>query len=277
MIDYSVRLTKRFAILLPGILIAYVSVRKIFPLFDKQLPLALAIFFTYVLGAYVLIPALIRVIRILFPPRHLPLYCVTPDGFASDPLNIGVIGSKAELVAVMEAAGWFVADPHTLSYVVRQIYSALFNRPYATAPMSRLYLFGRKQDIGFEIPVEGTRGQRHHVRFWATTYDKGKPISPATMHWQDRKIRAMGGDLLWIGAASRDTGFNFIRHNVQITHMIDPNTNKERQLIVDSLRAADRVQDVQQVRLGKAYRLINRVWLGHLKADGNMAVVFLKA
>src|SRR5271156_4363956 len=97
MMEFALRAAKRFAVLLPGIVIAYFSVRDIFPYFHRGLPLSLAILATYALAAYGLIPAIIRVLRIVRPPDHLPLYCVTPDGFASDPLNIGVIATRRGL------------------------------------------------------------------------------------------------------------------------------------------------------------------------------------
>jgi len=95
MISFSWRLLKRFAVLVPGIIIAYISVRKVFPAIDRHVPYdGLAILLTYIIAAYILLPALIRLWRILFPPKHLPLYCITPDGFASDPVNIGIIATR---------------------------------------------------------------------------------------------------------------------------------------------------------------------------------------
>jgi len=207
MIDYVVRSFKRFAVLIPGIVIAYLSIHSIFPVFDKRLPLALAIFLTYVLGAYLLIPAAIRFLRIFFPARHLPLYCVTPDGFASDPINVGVLGTRTQLIKAMETAGWHVADKHSARNVLHELWSAAFNHPYPTAPMSNLYLFGRHQDIGFEIPIPGERGHRHHVRFWATTYKNDKPLGVDSIRWDERRSERHGGNLLWLGAASRDVGY----------------------------------------------------------------------
>ena len=119
MIQYFLRLAKRFAVLVPGLVIAYFSVRNIFPYFDKRLPLGFAILFTYGLGAYVLAPALIRLYRIIWPAKHLPLYCVTPDGFASDPLNIGLIGTRQQVIKAMDKAGWYQAEPHNLRNIIR--------------------------------------------------------------------------------------------------------------------------------------------------------------
>lgn len=275
MIDYVLRLAKRFAVLVPGIIIAYFLVHNIFPVVDKRLPLAIAILFTYILGAYVLIPAAIRVARIFFPARHLPMYCVTPDGFASDPLNIAIFGSKRRLVRSMRAAGWYVADQHSWRNIIHAVTSAILNRPYPTAPMSNLYLFGRKQDIGFEIPIPNERGHRHHVRFWATTYENTGDLTAKKIGWLERKDRLQGSDLLWVGAASRDVGFAVIKHNVQITHMIAPDTASERDLIVKGLEEAGLVAGVQDIRLGRAYKLANRALGGHLRSDGKLRVVKL--
>lgn len=276
MIQYSLRFLKRFIVLVPGIIIAYFSVRNIFPYFDRRLPLSLAIFATYALAAYVLIPAIIRLLRIVLPVSHLPLYCVTPDGFASDPLNVGIIGTRRELITSMEAAGWHVADRHSLRNVARMIVSAAVGHTYRNAPVSSMFLFGRKQDIAFEIPLEGGVGKRHHVRFWATTYEETDPLSVHNIAWHHRRAHVYGDNLLWVGAASLDVGINFIRHNFQVTHMIDPDTDSERELIVKQLRAIRRVEKVSDIRLDNPYRLINRVWRGYLQTDGKMSIVRLR-
>lgn len=276
MIDYAWRFCKRFAVLIPGIIIAYFSVRDVFPYFDKRLPLGIAIFVTYVLGAYVLIPALIRLIRIVRPARHLPLYCVTPDGFASDPVNIGIIGSRHQLQKAMQAAGWHEADPRSIRSLLRQGLSVLFGWNYDSAPVSSLFLFGRKQDIAFEIPVPETTGGRHHIRFWATTFNNKKRLSVHSIHWHRRRMHMRGDRLLWVGAASLDIGIAPIRHNLQITHMVHPDTNAERELIVQGLQKAGLATKLTTLRLRRPYRLANRAWRSSLHTDGKMVVLELK-
>lgn len=278
MIKYPLRLAKRFAVLLPGLIVAYFAVKTVFPFVDHKLRLgdALSILVTYVIAAYVLIPSLIRAWRILRPVRHVPLYCVTPDGFASDPLNVGIIGTRQQLMRAMEKAGWYVADPHSPRYLVRHVFSIVFGRQYPTAPVSSLYLFGRKQDIAFEIPFEGGPANRHHIRFWATTFEKKRPLTIKSIHWHHRRSHIQDDEVLWVGSASLDVGINLIRHNLQFTHMIDPDTNQERELIVDQLQAQKLVRKVETVRLGQPYRLINRVWKGSLHTDGKMSVVSLR-
>lgn len=277
MIQYILRLVKRFAVLIPGVFIAYVSVMEVFPYFDNRLPLGLAILITYALGAYVMAPALVRLFRIFHPADHLPLYCVTPDGFASDPLNVGIIGTRRQLIMAMEKAGWQVADPHSLHNIAKVISSVLFERPYPNAPVSSLYLFGRKQDIAFEKHVDGAGPTtRHHVRFWATTYEKKQQLTVHAIHWHHRKAHVYGDSLLWVGAASFDVGLSFIRHNLQLTHMIDPDTDKERDLIVQELKQIGLVSRTTKVKLGDPYRVVNRVLRGFLHTDGWMNVVHLR-
>jgi len=268
------------AVLTPGIIIAYLSVRDIFPYFNRRLPLAIAILATYALGAYVLIPAILRFWRIIVPANHLPLYCVTPDGYGSDPLNIGVIGTRKQLIAAMTAAGWKVADPRTPRNLIHGLFAIIFKQPYEASPMSTLYLFGRKQDIGFEklVTTKKRRGHRHHVRFWATTFSDIDRLSPATIHWYDRRKQPKTANLLWVGAASKDIGITFVKHTLQLTHMVIPDTNSERELIVQQLTSAQSAETLTIIRLVSPYKLINRAWRGwhgYLLSDGKMAIVRL--
>lgn len=274
MVQYFLRQVKRFGVLLPGVVIAYFSVRDIFPYFDRRLPLGVAVLATYALGAYVLIPALIRLFRIVHPPDHLPLYCVTPDGFASDPVNIGIIATRRQLINAMGQSGWYMADPHRGHYLVRHVLSIIFGWAYPNAPISKLYLFGRKQDLAFEIPIDGV-SSRHHVRFWATTYQEGKRLTVRSIHWHHRSRHIKDADLLWVGAASLDVGITLIRQNFQLTHMISPDTNRERELIVRQLRDEGLVSKTQKVKLDNPYRLVNRAWRGFLHTDGLMTIVRL--
>jgi LssY-like putative type I secretion system component LssY len=282
MLSYIWRFIKRFAVLIPGIIIAYLSVRDIFPYFSKRLPLIIAILATYALGAYVLIPAILRLWRIIVPANHLPLYCVTPDGYGSDPLNIGIIGSRTQLIDAMTAAGWHVADRRTPRNLFHGFLAIVFKLSYDAIPVSTLYLFGRKQDIGFEklIDSQRRRGHRHHVRFWATTFSSVDSLSSKTIHWYDRRKQPNAQNLLWVGAASRDVGITFIKHTLQLTHMVVPDTNRERELIVGQLTTGDQADVLTTIQLVSPYKLVNRAWRGwhgYLLTDGKMTIIQLSS
>lgn len=277
MLQAVVRFAKRFAVLVPGLIVAYLSVFDVFPLLHGHLPAVLAAIATYALAAYVLIPAILRIVRMLFPPKHLPLYCITPDGFASDPLNIGLIGTREELRAAMAAAGWHTADKLSIKTGIRIMLSTIYGWSYPTAPFGTLYLFGRKQDEAFQLPIdEGHAGSRHHVRFWATTFKDDKKLTTRSIDWQHREAHLRQDQLLWVGAASRDIGVTFIRHTAQLTHLVDPDTNQERELLTEHLVTAKAAQLERTITLRSPYRVANlRGWYGHLHSDGKMKILRL--
>jgi hypothetical protein len=278
MMMWFFRLGKRLLVLGFGLVIIYLAVWEFYPFFDNRVPIAFALLATYIFTAYFFLPAIVRVIRVFLKPSHIPLYCVTPDGFASDPVNIGVIGTKKQIIEAMMESGWYLADRRTLRSLFRLGMSLLFRRPYPSAPFSNLFLFGRKQDLGFERAAGTSPSHRHHVRFWACHLDGPEAFHGDVHFWKRFHRPAHNNDMrqLWVGAASKDTGIIPIRHNAQLTHMIAPDTNAERDLIVDSLRASHNVEHTKTVKVGVPYRLRNRTVGGYLHADGRMRICILK-
>ena len=55
-----------------------------------------------------------------------------------DALNVGLVGSKEDVLRAMNAAGWFPADPITLSSSIEIVGSVVLDRPYHDAPVSPL-------------------------------------------------------------------------------------------------------------------------------------------
>jgi hypothetical protein len=279
MIHTFIRIFKRFVVLVPGLVGAYFATTDLFPFLDERIPAPLAVLIAYALAAYVFIPALLRLVRIVVRPRHIPHYCVTADGFASDPINLGIVGSKKQLQAAMKSIGWYGSDKRTLGSIGRLIYSVVFNKPYPNAPFSYLYLFGRKQDVGFQLPIGDNPHARHHVRFWIaepTITDEQRQHIDFWNRLIEGKKQTPKKLQLWIGAASRDIGIGFIRHNAQFTHSVHPDTDSERDLIVSALKNAGMVDKTKQVKVGEAYKLRNRVFRSHLRSDGKLKIVTLK-
>jgi LssY C-terminus len=144
-------------------------------------------------------------------------------------LNIALIATEAELIRAMLAAAWHPADPLTLESSLRIASSTVFHRPYVDAPVSNLYLWGRKEDLAFEQPVGDDPERRHHVRFWRASAvdDTGRP--------------------LWIGAATFDTRVGFSHTTGQITHHIAPDVDAERDKLMDDLRRAGQLSQVSWI------------------------------
>lgn len=273
MIARLARFIKRFLILIPGIVVGYFAYHDLFPALDHWLPDELAIVATYILAAYLLIPLGVRLFHKIFQPNHLPFYSTTPDGLACDPLNVAVIGTRQQLVQAMKKAGWYQADGRTPHTILRLVLSIIFRRSYPQAPFSNLYLFGRKQDIGFQLPVDDDPSHRHHIRFWAASHT-GDPRHLEHIGFWERfhKSDLVKERVLWVGAASLDTGLGVIRHNAQLTHMIDPDTDAERDLIVRQLERTGLVKRRRTVTIAKPYQLRNRVLTGYLHADGKLII-----
>ena len=125
----------------------------------------------------------------------------TGSGIPGDPLNVALIGTEYEMKRIMLAAGWDPADPLTFRSCLKIAAATVLKRPDEDAPVSNLFLFGRKEDLAFEQPVGASPRKRHHVRFWLTAKDdKGIPV--------------------WIGSATYDERVGLSDTTGQITHHI---------------------------------------------------------
>lgn len=148
-----------------------------------------------------------------------PRLTITADGHPGDPVNIALEGTQADVIRAMTAAGWYPADPITFATSLRIVVDSIVRRPDDDAPVSNLFLFGRKEDLAFELPVGDSPRRRHHVRFWK---------------WD----RTNDGREVWFGAASFDERVGLSRTTGEVTHHIGPDVDAERGLIMRGLREA---------------------------------------
>ena len=189
--------------------------------------------FAFLLGLYFLTAYLVlpffwsRYIKWHPALNHAPGITSTSDGHPGDPLNLAIIGSEEDLKSIMKLAGWFPADHLSLHSDVKIAADTVLDRPYVDAPVSNLFLWGRKEDLAFEQPVGDNPRHRHHVRFWKSSEldSNGKP--------------------LWIGAATYDKSVGLSDTTVQITHHIDPEIDKERDHLVANLVGTHELVDIK--------------------------------
>lgn len=149
-----------------------------------------------------------------------PMLTTTPLGIPGDPLNFGLVGSEAEVVAAFHAIGWRPADAITLKSAVEIGLSVVLDRPYPDAPVSNLVYEGRRQDLAFEKEDGTSAGRRHHARLW--------------------KVETDGADErpLWLGAVSNDRDAGLSHDTLQITHHIAPDLDAERDALIGDFEAA---------------------------------------
>jgi hypothetical protein len=151
------------------------------------------------------------------PWDGLPLRTVTHGGIPGDPINIAMEGTRADLLAACAAIGARVADPLSLRDDMHLAEEAVRHGAYLTAPVSRLFLFGRMEDFAIETEL-GSVASRMHARFWDADRQ-----DPAT------------GRALWLGAISLDTGIELLRRDhipVGTTHRIYPDLDAVRDLFM---------------------------------------------
>ena len=133
----------------------------------------------WAVAAYFLLPLAWRLATRHHPAvEGMPRITVTGNRIPGDPLNIGLVGTEEEVDAAMLAAGWLPADPLTLKSSLRIAAGTVLRRSYETAPVSNLFVWGRKQDLAFQQPVGNDPRQRHHVRFWKSEKvdEHGRPL-----------------------------------------------------------------------------------------------------
>jgi hypothetical protein len=183
----------------------------------------------YFLLAYIVLPLTWRHYEHQQALASLPMVTRTANGIPGDPINVGLVGSREDVVCAMNAAAWYPADPITLRSSIEIVGSVIFDRPYRDAPVSHLYYNGKRQDLAFEMPAGKSADRRHHVRFWRVL-DRGQE-----------------GRAVWIGAATFDRGVGLSRNDGRVTHHIGPDIDAERDLLIADLKAAHVVQTIYEV------------------------------
>jgi hypothetical protein len=159
----------------------------------------------------------------------LPMVTRTAQGIPGDAINVGLVGSKEDVLCAMHAAGWYPADPITLRSSLAIVGSVVLDRPYRDAPVSTLFYQGRAEDLAFEKPDGKSADRRQHVRFWEVLKrgDEGRPV--------------------WLGSATFDRGVGLSHLTAQVTHHIAPDIDAERDRLTADLKAAKVVVAIYEV------------------------------
>ena len=183
----------------------------------------------YLLVAYVLLPAAWTHYEHQPNLEEAPKTTVTHSGIPGDPLNVGLVGSKEEVIDALTAAAWHPADAITARSSLHIAESVVLDRKYEDAPVSNLFVWGRKQDLAFEQLVGNSAKERHHVRFWLSDQpaEDGRPT--------------------WLGAATFDERVGISHRTAQITHHIDADVDEERDHVMNSLIDAKQLSGTFQV------------------------------
>jgi len=261
--------------------LGYGTVFLFYPYLDNHLPMLINVVILYVLTAYFGIPILVRLWHLVLRPRHLPLYVTSADGWSSDPVNIAIVcKNQHQLMKAMKKAGWHTADKATLKNTLRFAYAMLLKRPYPTAPFSNLYLFGRYQDLGYQIQTgtPPTPWHRHHIRFWQLLPDDSDKPHQHVTFWQNIfEIFTERKRQIWIGAATHDVGPFALRiRNLQLTHKIDEHTDTERDYVISTLKDSGLILRREVIPAGEPVKFRGQTFGVNIVTDGSLQVLELK-
>ncbi|MEQ1956635.1 LssY C-terminal domain-containing protein [Mesorhizobium sp. CN2-181] len=266
------RLFQRFLVLCLGVVSVWLIVFVVFDTADHRLPWVLAVGVTYGLAAYVILPNVVRMGLKVLHRRLIPRYTITGDGLPGDPVNLVLIGTLRQLCDAFAAAGWSTSDRLGPASSWRMVRAFLLNSSYPTAPFSSLYLFGRRQDIGFQQPIDNSPRRRHHIRFWAQSLSHSADDLTSASFWLNTDVPPTDQRVLWVGAGTRDTGISLTRLTFQVTHATDSDTNAERDYIVSQLRTKQLIGDVALHQSGSRLQTGK---VNHYITDGEVAFASL--
>jgi hypothetical protein len=175
-----------------------------------------------------------------------------------DMVNFVIIGPQQDMQAALEAATWHVADTSNTDAVFNAVAQASDSKDYLAMPMSILYLFGRKQDFGYEMaePIAMV-ASRHHFRIWKAPFT-----------WKRQEV--------WVGAGTHDIGFARDQRDNSITHKIDPAVDGERDNIGNSLQKANRAKSLAWYLPQDPVQDAKNATGDSYHSDGRLLVIFLQ-
>ncbi|HKD73008.1 MAG TPA: LssY C-terminal domain-containing protein [Candidatus Acidoferrum sp.] len=148
------------------------------------------------------------------------------DGNPGDMVNFLILGDENAMKKVFTTAGWVKVDANVQATILEGAIASFSKESYLTMPMSPLYLFGRPQDYGWAHaePIKVV-ASRNHLRVWKAPF-------------------TVNGQMLWVGAATHDIGFEKDQRNNGVTHKIDPDIDLEREYVEKTLCSTGLVSEV---------------------------------
>ncbi len=176
-------------------------------------------------------------------------------GNEGGPVNLVLVGSRQEIDAAFEKAGWTAAKEQDANSLWKTFEAVIKGKGYDAAPMSTLYLYGHPEDMAFEKMLN-TFTHRHHLRIWKAP------------------VAAPDGRPVWLVVANHDNGFD-VRPGV-ISHSVDPRVDLERAKVGADLGMTGLVAAEQLVSVSNPARSGLTATGGKWESDGRVLVVDLR-
>jgi hypothetical protein len=175
-----------------------------------------------------------------------------------DMVNFVIVGSQQDVQSALAAADWHVADTNNTRAALNAVLQTYDSKDYLAMPMSTLFLFGRKQDFGYEMaePIAMV-ASRHHFRIWKAPFT-----------WNGQEV--------WVGAGTHDIGFAKDKRNNNVTHKIDPAVDGERDNIGTSLQKSNKARAFSYYLPPNPVQEAKNATGDGYHSDGRLLVIFLQ-
>jgi hypothetical protein len=179
-------------------------------------------------------------------------------GNLGDMVNFVIIGNEDRMKAGLDAADWHLADVDSKEAGLKAIMNTYEKKDYLEMPMSHLYLWDRMQDFGYEqAQAFSVVASRHHFRLWKAPF-------------------AWNNEIVYVGAATHDIGFEKDVRTGKLTHKIDPNVDDERSNLAQGLEKSGKAKSITYYLPPNPVEEAKNASGGGYHSDGRLLVVFLK-
>ncbi len=173
----------------------------------------------------------------------------------SDLVNAVFIGSRNQVAAAFAAAGWMEAQPSSLHANILGVRAVSESQGFLSAPMSSLLVNNTGADMSWEKGLNDM-SKRHHIRVW-------------------RQGETFEGAEIWIGAATRDIDYAYLRPGHTVTHRVEENIDQERDKVAYDLEFTTCVQQADWLERPDVPRASRNATGDFISTDGRVAVLRL--
>jgi len=186
---------------------------------------------------------------------YVPRRIMDSSGRDGDMVNLIFVGTREQVELAFQNAGW----DNTIRSKYKAVWHAMKHpKDQVAMPMSRLFLFGRPQDLGLALEdPQSTMTRRHHIRIWKTDY-------------------TLNGAPVWVGAATHDIGVEKDKRSfTSITHRIDPDVDAEREFVGQTLTKLPSGPKISYFLPSDPVREATTATGGDYHSDGRMLLLSL--
>lgn len=186
----------------------------------------------------------------------LPQRTTTQALANADVVNLIFVGSREQVEAAFQQAGWSTSDAFTKRSFMHTFYAFLNNSSYNQAPMKPLLLEGKPADMSWQKSLN-SYNRRDHLRIWQW------PETPDSQ-------------AVWLSSSTHDTRATLSVKHHEFVHHIAPDIDDERSTVIRDLELAGCVRSVRLVARPGMSNLTQNANGDTVRTDGELAIVQLK-